>query len=157
MSSEAYDVVRQRLIGFSNKGIFKGLRETQGRLGKVTFSFRWLLDSEFSLVLDPKKQQLVVSDLLPAIEHRSFIDSDLRRFIAGRTDTNLPAHRRLDTDLVTLVYSNRNQNVSLVMRTGTGQYEYAIKALLTTLNDLFAHLHLNHVEYLQRHFGVPEE
>ncbi len=157
MTTQAVDVVRQRLRGYANQGVFQGLSESRGRLGKTIFSFRWLLGHDFSLVLDPKKGELVVKNLLPSIENHSFIDSDLRRFIANRTDTKLPRHRRLDADLVTLTYTNRKRSVSLVMRADEHQTEYAIKALLRTLNDLFAYLHLYHIDYLHRNFAVPEE
>ena len=157
MTTKAVDVVRQRLRGYANQGVFQGLSESRGRLGKTTFSFRWLLGHDFSLVLDPKKGELVAKNLLPSIENHSFIDSDLRRFVANRIDTKLPRHRRLDADLVTLTYTNRKQSVSLVMRADENQTEYAIKALLRTLNDLFAYLPLYHIDYLHRNFAVPEE
>jgi len=157
MATMAVDIIRRRLRTYADQGVFQGLSETTGRLGKTTFNFRWLLGSEFALVLDPKKHEIVVKDVLPSIDHRSFIDRDLRRFIAGRTDTKLPAHRRLDADCVTLSYTNRKQSVSLVMRADEAQYDYAIKSLLTTLNDLFAYLNLYHIDYLHRNFAVPEE
>ena len=157
MSTMAVDVIRKRLRDYADRGVFQGWSETDGRLGKKTFRFRWLLGSEFRVVVDPKKHELVAKNLLPAIDNRSFIDSDLRRFIADRTDTKLPAHRRIDTKLITISYTNRKQNVSLVVQTQENQYEYAIKTLLSTLNDLFAYLHLYHIDYLHRNFGVPEE
>lgn len=157
MTTKAVDVIRSRLRDYANQGVFQGLSEAQGRRGKTTFSFRWLLGYEFSLVLDPEKNELVVKNVLPSIDNHSFIDSDLRRFITGRTDTKLPRHRRLDADLVTLTYTNRKRNVSLVMRADDNQTEYAINVLLRTLNDLFAYLHLYHIDYLHRNFAVPEE
>ena len=157
MPATAVDVIRQRLKTYAEQGVFQGLSETTGRQGKTTFNFVWLLGNEFSLVIDPEKHEIVAKNLLPAIANRSFIDKDLRQYIAGRTDHKLPAHRRLNTDFVTLTYTNRKQNVSLVMRADKEQYKYAIKALLGTLNDLFAYLNLYHIDYLHRNFGVPEE
>ena len=157
MTATAVDVIRQRLKTYAEQGVFQGLSETAGRQGKTTFNFVWLLGNEFSLVVDPEKHEIVVKNLLPAIANRSFIDKDLRQYIAGRTDHNLPAHRRLNTDFVTLAYTNRKQNVSLVMRADKEQHKYAIKALLGTLNDLFAYLNLYHIDYLHTNFGVPEE
>jgi len=151
------ETVRERLKKYSEQGVFQGLREIESRSGRVTFSFRWLLGNEFSFVVVPKNQEIVARDLLPAIDNRGFVDRDLRRFVAGRTDLRLPEHRRLDADRVSLIYRNRKQTVSLVMRVQEGAYDYAVKALLGALNDLFTHLHLYHVDYLQRNFGVPEE
>ena len=155
--TNAVKTIRRKMEKYAKQGVFQGMIEEPGRRGKTTFHFRWLLGVEFLLVLDPDKKELIVKNLLPAIQNRSFIDSDLRRFIAGRTDASLPAHRRLDTGLVTLVYRNRKQHVSLVMQSRGAHYEYAIKALLGTLNDLFSYLHLYHIDYLHRNFAVPEE
>ena len=140
----------------ADRGVFQGWSESSAR-GRTSFRFRWLLGHEFNLVADPEKGELVLRDLLPGVEHRSFIDSDLRRFVANRIDPALPPHRRLDADRVTVTYTNRRQNVSLVMRVLAADYEYASRALLGLANDLFTHLQLNHVDYLVRSFGLPEE
>jgi hypothetical protein len=157
----ATDVIRQALQHYSDKGVFQGFAEFQGRGDKTGFSFRWLLGREFTLVLDPKKSELVVKNLLPEVENYSFIDSDLRKFVSDRSNPKLPLHRRLDPGRATLAYSNRkqsgNRNVSLVMRVAEDEYGYAVKMLLSTVNDLFTHLHLYHIDYLQQNFGVPEE
>ena len=157
----AIDVIRQSLQHYSDRGVFQGFAEIQGRGDKTVFSFRWLLGSEFSLVLDLKKSELVVKNLLPDIANYSFIDADLRKFVGDRSNSKLPLHRRLDPARAMLSYTNRKQNgeqnVSLVMRVGEGEYGYALKMLLSALNDLFTHLHLYHIDYLQRKFGVPEE
>jgi len=157
MSAPAVDIIRQRIKHYSNRGVLQGFSESQNRRGKTTFRSRWLLGHEFSLSLDSAKGELVVRNLLPAIGNRRFIDLDLRKFITARTDTKLPAHRRLDAARVTLIYTNRKQHVSLVMSPQEDQYAYAIKTLFTILNDLFAYLHLYHIDYLHRKFRVPEE
>lgn len=151
------EVVGRRLKAYSDRGVFQGWRETCGRSDTTVFRFRWLLGSEFSLIVDPGKHQIVVKDLLPAVVYRSFMDSDLRRFVADRTDSRHPPHRRVASDVVRLTYTNRKQSVSLVAEVEENQYETAIKAVLTLLNDLFAHLNLYHIDYLHRNFGVPEE
>jgi hypothetical protein len=98
-----------------------------------------------------------VRNVLPAIEHRSFLDSDLRLFVAGCADESRPQHRRVDPNRGVLSYRNRKSSASLVLEVADGDTEYALKALFTVLNDLFAHLHLNHIDYLHRNFAVPEE
>ncbi|MDA1073354.1 MAG: hypothetical protein O3A63_01155 [Proteobacteria bacterium] len=151
----ADEIIRRRLRRLFERGIFQGFHEAASRHGKIQFRFRWLLSHDFVLVLDQKRHKLIASDLLPAIAYRSFIDTDLRRFVAQRFDPKRPVHRRLDTKLITLSLNNRKQSVSLVM--STRQYEYAINSMLGVLNDLFAHLHLYHIDYLHQNFGLPEE
>lgn len=157
MRKSAVDIVRQRIKHYSDRGVFQGYVESDLARGKTVFTFRWLLGHEYSLVLDPLKQQLVMKNLLPCIDNRSFMDSDLRRFASNRFDPSLPKHRRLDKNRVSLSYTNRKRSVSLIMSTPGKHYEYAVNSLLVTLNDLFSYLHLYHIDYLQRSFGVAEE
>ena len=156
MRGNGVDVVRERVQGLAKRGVFNGWAEATQR-GKTVFRFRWLLGAEFQLIVDPKKHEIIVRDVLPGIEHRSFIDTDLRAFVAGRNDRALPPHRRLDKRLGSLAYVNRQQRVSLIMRIRPRGYEPGIKSLFTILNDLFAHLHMHHIDYLHKNFGVPEE
>ena len=157
MPTPAVDIVRARVKHYADRGVFQGYVESDVGRGKTAFTFRWLHGHEYLLVFDPQKQQLMMKNLLPDIENRSFIDSDLRRFASNRFDRALPKHRRLDKDKVSLSYTNRKQNVSLIMLTPGKHYEYAVNALLSTLNDLFSYLHLYHIDYLHRSFGVAEE
>ena len=150
-------VVRDRLGHYVDRGVLGGMSERRNRRSGASYSFRWLLGREFSLAVDPKRRQLTAKNVLPGVEYRSFMDRDLRRFIADRSEEALPPHRRLDPNLATLKYANRKQQVSLVLQVEADQYEYGVKALLGTINDLFAYLHLNHIDYLHRQFGLPEE
>lgn len=157
MHANASETVRLRLQRHASQGVFQGLSETAGRRGKTTFNFRWLMGQEFRLLVDPNKQLLVAQKLLPEIETYSFIDRDLRRFVTGRSDPALPSHRRVDADLFSLTYTNRKQTVSLFGGVPTNDYAYATKSVLTAINDLFAYLHLNHINYLHENFSLPEE
>jgi hypothetical protein len=47
--------------------------------------------------------------------------------------------------------------VSLFGGVPTNDYAYATKSVLTAINDLFAYLHLNHINYLHENFSLPEE
>lgn len=149
--------MRHRVQSLAERGVFQGWRESAERQGRTTFRFRWLLGHEFVLGADPIKRELTAKDLLPGIENRSFIDADLRRFVATRSAAGLPTHRRLDPDRVALTYRNRGGKASLVMQVLSGDDEYPVTALLGQINELFSHLQLNHIDYLQRAFGVPEE
>jgi hypothetical protein len=151
------DGVRQRIKALADRGVLQGWSESAERRGRTSYRFRWLLGAEFNLVADPAKGELVVRNLLPAIRHRSFIDSDLRRFVAALSDSALPAHRRVDGARVSLTYANRKQHVSLIMRIGPGDDSYAAEVLFRLLNDLFSYLQLNHYDYLVANFGLPDE
>ena len=157
MASAGGEVIRQRIAALCERGVLRGFSETQSAAGKVLFRFRWLMGREFCLEYCPAKQLLRMKDILPAIEYRSFMDRDLRQFVAHRSAAELPEHRRRHADKVSLSYRNRKQQVSLEMRAGKGHQAYAINALLSVVNELFRHLNLYHVPYLNRHFDLPEE
>ena len=157
MADPAVDVVRHQLKHYLDTGVFMSLSEAEGRSGKKTFRFRWLLNREFALTVDPNKARLVADSLLPEVENRSFIDKDLRRFIAGRAMAELPRHRRVDPAAAALGYTNRKGAVSLHLQVLDGRVEYGLKALLRTINELFSYLQLSHIDYLHRNFGLPEE
>ena len=102
-------------------------------------------------------QRLEAVGVLPGIAHRGLLDRDVRRFIAGRADPELPPHRQLDMARARLKVSNRAGDISLVMSVQGQEWAYASKRLLGVLNDLFAYLQRNHIDYLHREFGLPEE
>lgn len=157
MSKSHIDSVRSKLKSYSDRGVFRGFSETEGRTGKTVFKFTWLLDRGFALLCDPKKHTLTLRNLLPHIPNRSDMDQDLRAFVAGRTSDDLPAHRRVDPKRADLSYTNRKENVSLTLTVKKNQYSYGVAKLLNTTNELFGHLHMAHIPYLWKHFEVPEE
>ena len=157
MTIKGVPFIRKRVQTLHERGVFQAPVEEAGRAGKRVFRFRWLLGTEFVLECDPAKRRLKIRDLLPFVEKRSFLDDDLRRFVAGRTDKSLPAHRRVDPKRAELAYTNHRQSVSLIMNVHDGQYAYAVTALLKVANQLFAHLRLHHIGFLHRHFGLREE
>lgn len=157
MPSTDVDYIRERIGGYTDRGTFAGCREQSLRGGTVAFTFRWLLGADFELRVHPKKGELLCVDLLPQVPQRSHLDREIRRYIASRTDAQLPAHRRMDPDKVGLKFRNRAGNGTLSMSLRVEDSAYALKALFILLNDLFAWLQLYHIDYLQQNFGLPEE
>ncbi|MEM7080450.1 MAG: hypothetical protein AAF513_17670 [Pseudomonadota bacterium] len=153
---ELLNSAREVLFGYAERGVFDGCVETSQR-GRHAFRFRWLLGHQFCCVVDEARGALTLKDLLPEVPTRGFMDQDLRRFIKARGAADLPEHRRLDSSVGVLMYRNRQAQVSLGLRLASGPSARATKRLLGVCNDLFAHLHLYHIDYLHREFGLPEE
>lgn len=151
------EYIRQRILDYTDRGTFAGCREQSLRGGTVAFTFRWLLSADFQLRVNPTKGELVCVDVLPQVPQRSYLDREIRRYIASRSDAELPVHRRMDPDKVSLKFRNRAGDGTLSMSLLSEDSAYALKALFTLLNDLFAWLQLYHIDYLQQNFGVPEE
>ena len=156
--TKAYsDLIRARLKDLHTRGVFKSFNGRQDRAGRLIVQFSWLMGQEFIFVIDASKGEVVVKNLLPKIEGRSFMNKDLRQFIVNRTDKKLPAHRRVNPRHAEIFYKNYKQNVWLTMAVYNNQYAYAVGALLKTINDLFSYLSLYHIDYLYHNFGLPEE
>ena len=156
-SAEEADYIRIRLKHYAERGIFAGVREHSARHQKFGYSFQWLLGAELSLVWDNSKREILFADLLPKVDYPSFLDREIRRFTAERSSGELPDHRRIDPEKASIRYSNRGGDGQIVMRLTEGDAVYGLKATLTFVNDLFSWLHLYHINYLHREFGVPEE
>ena len=148
------EIVRERIKSLVDRGVFNGCEETFDRSGKLCIRFRWLLGREFLLEYDPEKQRLTAKDIFPTIKHRSFIDNDLRKFIAS---SNYPDHRRIDREKSALTYTNKKQQISLVMTIYDDHLSYGVGALLNIINELFKQIGLYHTGYLHQQLGVPEE
>jgi len=157
MSKSHIDIIREKLKSYSNRGVFHGFSESDGRMGKTIFKFTWLLDHGFVMECDPKKHTLTLKNLLPHVSNRSDMDQDLRAFVQARNSDDLPAHRRVDPKRADLVYTNRKEQVSLTLSVKKNQYSYGVTKLLNTTNELFGHLNMVHIPYLWKHFEVPEE
>lgn len=157
MAESHLNTVRKKLETYAERGVFRGYAELKRAGSKTEFQFIWLEDTQFSLLVDHTKGTLQLKELLPEVVSRDFLDNDLREFIKTRTDKKLPAHRRVDSKRAELAYANRKSKVSITLKVLNNQYAYGITKLLNTTNELFAHLHLHHPQYLWACFGVPEE
>ncbi len=151
------EYVRGRLQHYTERGIFSGLREMPVRNDKYRFSFRWLLASQFLLIWDEPKRQFLFEGLLPGLPYPSFLDRELRRFIMERSSATLPEHRRIDSEKAMLSYSNRSACGQIGLELKQGDITYGLRSTLTVINDLFTWLHLYHIDYLHKKFGLPEE
>ncbi len=150
-------VVRERLLAYATRGVLREFEERALRGGKTEFRFTWLLDRRFNLVFDPVAATLTLKDLLPGVPAKSRVEEAVLRFIAGRADKKLPAHRRVDPVKAVVSAQNRRSALSVSMAVKRSQYAYAVPKLLNFCNELFGHLDMYHVQYLWEHMGVPEE
>ena len=157
MARNHISIVQKKLQGYADRGVFRSFDVGLTKGAKPEFRFVWLEDTQFTLVFDHDRGTLQLKNLLPNVESRSFLDDALRAYIGDRADPALPAHRRVDPKRATLRYANRKQKVSLTLAVEKNQYSYAVTKLLNVTNELFGHLHMNHIQYLWDNFDVPQE
>ena len=157
MADSHLNTVRKKLQAYAERGVFRGFVEMPRGGSKTEFQFIWLENHRFVLLVDHDKGTLQLKDVLPAVESRSYLDTDLRDFVNKRTDQALPAHRRVDPKRAELKYVNRKSKATLTLHVLKNQYSYGVTKLLNTTNELFGFLHMRHPPYLWENFGVPEE
>lgn len=136
------DIIRQRIQGLHERGVFRHVEESAANSGKIIFQFHWLLDQTFSLEFNPVKKQLRINNLLPNVTNRSFMDKDLRQLIADEHN---------------LIYQNRKRSVSLLFPMQEKKIGESLTLLFGVINALFTHIGLYHTDYLHQQLGIPEE
>jgi len=157
MTTNHVDIIRKKLKEYSERGVFSGYKEVQGRNGKVEFTFTWLLNRPFTMVADTKGGSLQMKNILPHVPSKSPMELDLKEFVEIQMDQKQAAHNRVDAKRADLKCSNRLEKLSLTLEVKKNQYSYGVTKLLNTTNKLFGHLHMYHMPYLCEHFEVPEE
>lgn len=151
------DAVRRKLKGYAARGVFHGFSEKEGRGGKTSFEFRWLMDKLFTIVVDDSQGIITFKDVLPNMAPRSEMYADLKAFVAARHNEALPAHRRIDPKRAEVRCSIRKGAVSLELTVHKNQYAYGAGKLVKLVNELFGHLNMYHLSYLWDEFDVPAE
>ena len=149
--------MRQQLHAYAARGALRQFEEQPGRGGRIEFRFKWLLDRDFTLVLDPAKSTLEFRDLLPGVPARSHLDSSIREFVVARSDRALPPHRRVDPAKLEIACVNRKTTIGILFAVKRNQYSYAIPKLLNFCIELFGFLEMRHVQYMWERMGVPAE
>ena len=157
MKKNQPETIFRRLKLLHERGVFSYLDETSGRDDKLVFRFQWLLKREFVLEVNANKSQLVMRDLLPMVEYRSFLDRDLRAWVSQKNNPKSSDHQDAESSKTEVSYANRKQSVSLFFTAHNNALSDGLSLLFTVVNELFIHLGMQHTDYLHQQLGVPEE
>ena len=157
MSTRALGVVRKNLRVYAERGIFRSLNEIAPRNGKQSYRFGWLGDRPLELDVDTETALLTFKRLLPNVPSNSDLYSDLKRFLHGRCDTDLPKHRRIDARRAEVGWVNRSGNVSITLKVRNNQYQYGLNRLVNLVHEIFVELNDSHPDYMCANFDVPQE
>ena len=157
MSTRALDVVRKNLRGYADRGIFRSLNEVAPRNGKQSFTFGWVGDRPLEFDIDTEAALLTFKRLLPNVPSNSALYTDLKRFLKGRCDADLPKHRRIDAKRAEVGWVNRSGNVSITLKVRNNQYAYGFSRLINLVHELFVELNDLHPDYMCSNFDVPQE
>jgi hypothetical protein len=152
-TNKPLSVIRERLQSYADRGVFRGFSEVK----RGHFSFVWLMQREMELKADTSKHLLRFDRILPGLPARSAMYSELRSFIKGRHDRELPEHRRIDRRRAEVSCANRAGFVSISLKVKNNHYDYGVNRIVNLVHELFVHLRDVYPEYLVENFDAPQE
>jgi hypothetical protein len=145
------------LQGYAERGVFKEYRALAGKNEQSHFDFDWLYRQPFSISVDGKRRRLVMADLLPGVERDSMMYRELKDFLKGRADADVPEHRRVDPQLATVAARLRDGVVSLELTLVDGDYEYGTRKLVNLAHETFLFLSEYWADYMWENFELNME
>lgn len=137
--------------------MFRGFRAEPGTRGRVEYRFIWLLRRPMHAVFDARRGVLTFPALFPGVDASSAMAAELRSIVAARSDRTVPVHKRLDARRVRLSSVVRGGGWSLALQIRGANHEYAVRAALNLINELFVALHDRYPDYLIERFGLSAE
>lgn len=144
--------------GHADRGVFRRYESRALRGGRVEHRFLWLAERPFAMIHDPARGTLTFAGLLPGIEPRSDLDRRLREFVKARADRALPEHRRIDPRRAKASCVNRAGSLSVVVKFGAPNADYAARKAIALVNEIFfSLLGRERRDYMAAHFNLPEE
>jgi hypothetical protein len=153
VTNKFLNVVRESLQTYADRGVFRGFSEVKAG----HFTFVWLLHHPMELIVDTAKGALRFKQLLPNVPAKSELYAELKSFIQGRHDRELPEHRRIDRKRAEASCANRGGFVSVSLKVKNNQYAYGVKRIVNLAHELFLHLRERRPDYLVENFNVPQE
>lgn len=151
------EAVEALLRARADRGLFRSFAATRTR-GRLDCSAVWLRERPVRILFDPRRGVLEFRDLLPGIPYRSGLDGDFRRFLKGRSAADLPAHRRVDPQRLSVRGRNRKGSVSLLLESLDRDWDYAVTKGLKLVNEVFlGFLRGPYHEYAVTYLGEPED
>lgn len=149
--------VGRTLQAYADRGVFRGFSERLGRAGRREFRFEWLTRRPVAVTFEAKTGRLTFRDLLPNVGRGSPMDAELKRFVASHSDRDRPPHRRTDPRRAEVSCTNRRGRVSVALHVKARHYEYAARAGVNLVNEIFNYLKESHAEYMWANFDVSRE
>ena len=149
------DAVTAALQAYSDRGVFRRFRATPAPRARVVYQFAWLTRRPVDAVFDPRANTLTFPALLPELGKAAA--ADVATVIGSLARRDTPAHKRLDARRARITGAIRRGALTLDVRIRGGNQEYAVKAVLNVINEIFVRLQERHPEYLIEQFGMSTE
>lgn len=110
-----------------------------------------------NLIFDPRSAILQFKDILPDVPARSTLYSEVKSLVAGKYDTDLPAHRRIDPTRAETRCTNRGGKVSVSLKLKSRPYDYGVQKIVNLVHEVFVYLNGSRADYMSESFDLPQE
>ena len=128
MSARHLETVRKRLAAYADRGVFRNFREVGTKGAKTVFVFNWLERRPLIFIYDDARKTFQFKNCLPRTDED--LAKQLRKYIRGRSDRGVPAHRRIDPSRAEAKLVRRAGDASLVVQIKRNQVAYGVSRLL---------------------------
>ena len=155
-----FELIRLGLEEYAERGIFSAYSDRAIAHGKYEIRFSWIYKDPVHLIYNPARDLLTVNKLFPDVEKKSMMDKSFRLYLKSRCVSELPEHRKIDTEKLQLRCQNKNNSLFLTIKVlPEYDYPYCVNRLVNLLSDIF-HEFLRQPEcesYLREHYGIAGE
>ena len=150
--------VRQSLQGYADRGVFRGYTERPERQGRrLRFRFSWLARDPYDLRYEADSGTLTFLNVLPNVGGRSPLARALRAFVAERSASSLPPHRRIDPKRAVASAFVERGAMRLRVVARRGQHGYGANRVVNLMHDVYVHLQRYYPEYLWENYGLSQD
>lgn len=163
-TSDPLEVVGEVLREYAGRGVFSDCRMVRRRGGNgADYHFGWLYGQPFTLACEPKHGRLSLPDLLPNVARDSLLFKEVKAFLKGRADADLPDHRRVDPARASAAAKLREGMVSLELTLTNAapdareDYAYATRKLVNLAHELFLFMNEYWADYMWENFQLNME
>ncbi len=129
------DIVTKTLEFYAQKGVFRAFSCIAKSKDSIRYRMQWHKERSFGLTFDVPRQSLRFEAVLPKTSAAMY--EDFKRFVAERQSPELPKHRRIDPEEVRITCSRRNGDISVLVRARAGNLEYAVRALIGLVHEVY--------------------
>jgi hypothetical protein len=119
------------------RGVFRAAALPPEKSGSEAFSLIWFQNQSMTLMIDHRRSEARLLNVLPALSPRTAMDRQLRAWLRARADKKLPEHRRLNPTQLQAKLTNRAGHMQLAVASLKGDALFATRKLLHLANELY--------------------
>ncbi len=156
----AIETVGAILQGYADRAVFRGFSRppvSAKKPRRATFKVLWHRGRSFDIVVDATKHSLHIPLVLPQVPLRSPMYRAFKTFVASRSTTEMPEHRRIDRRKARVAIANTGGNVSVTLTVRDQDYEYGTRKLMHLIHEVFLTFLADYFDYQVEAFELDPD